>query len=521
MPTVTEIPASREPFTGFEINTTAKRKVAGYARVSTDHEEQQNSYEAQLDYFTKLINNNPSWEFAGMYSDEGVTGTSTKRRTGFKKMIDDALDGHIDLIITKSVSRFARNTVDSLTTIRDLKEQGVEVYFEKENIWTLDAKGELLITIMSSLAQEESRSISENTTWGIRKRMADGKYTFAYSTFLGYEKGLDGSIVINEEEAKVVRYIYRLYLQGMGTTGICETLEKEGIKTPAGKDKWHQSTIQSILTNEKYKGDCLIQKTFSQDFLTKKSIKNTGQLKQYYITDGHPAIIPRETFDMVQEERVRRKKHNYSGKCIYGTKIKCGECGSWYGSKLWHSNQSYASVVYQCRRKYSKDKSICRTPTLREPDIQKMFIEAYNKLASVKDEVILELRDQLDILADTSELHDELRHEIVVLNELSDGLEAKIVKFAKETDSQEAYQEYYDKLMSEFENQKKIVEDLKQQIHEQEMNYSKAIVFLDTFEAAPDELIEFDQVLWVSLLDEIKIQVDGSYTVKFRNGLEV
>lgn len=521
MPKVTEIPASKEIFTGFEINTTAKRRVAGYARVSTDHEEQQNSYEAQLDYFTKLINNNPSWIFAGMYSDEGITGTSTKRRTGFRKMIDDALDGQIDLIITKSVSRFARNTVDSLTTIRELKEHGVEVYFEKENIWTLDAKGELLITIMSSLAQEESRSISENTTWGIRKRMADGKYTFAFANFLGYEKGPDGTIVINEEEAKTVRYIYQLFLHGMGTAGICQTLEKEGLKSPGGKDRWHPSTVFSILSNEKYKGDCLIQKTFSQDFLTKKRVENTGQLKQYYITDGHPAIIPREIFDMVQEERIRRKKHNYVGKSIYGTKIKCGECGSWYSAKQWHSNQKYASIVYQCRDKYSKKKDICRTPTFREADLQRIFVGAYNQLASVKQEVLSELREQLSILEDTSGLHEQLQLEIASLNELSDNLESKIVKYAKETDSQEAYQEYYDSLMAEFEEQKQVVEDIKEQIRMQEANYAKALVFLETFEEAPEELIEFDEALWVSLLDEILVQTDGSYTVKFRNGMAI
>ena len=185
---VTKIPAWVNPQTAVPINAQVKRKVAGYARVSTDHDEQQTSYEAQLDYYTNLIQGNENWEFAGMYSDEGVTGTSTKKREGFQSMVADALAGKIDLIVTKSVSRFARNTVDSLSTIRLLKEHGTEVYFEKENIWTFDSKGELLITIMSSLAQEESRSISENVTWGHRKRMADGKVSLAYRYFLGYDK---------------------------------------------------------------------------------------------------------------------------------------------------------------------------------------------------------------------------------------------------------------------------------------------------------------------------------------------
>lgn len=189
MANVTVIPATRNFHTGIRKDAVVQKKTAGYARVSTDSEEQQTSYEAQVDYYTNYIKNNPEWEFVGVYTDEGISATGTKHRDGFNQMIQDALDGKIDLIVTKSVSRFARNTVDSLTTVRKLKEKGVEVYFQKENIYTLDSKGELLITIMSSLAQEESRSISENVTWGQRKRFADGKVSIAYSSFLGYQKG--------------------------------------------------------------------------------------------------------------------------------------------------------------------------------------------------------------------------------------------------------------------------------------------------------------------------------------------
>ena len=230
-----EDPATVSQFTASPIDSRKKRRVAGYARVSTDHDEQLTSYEAQLDYYTTLIKSHDDWEFAGMYSDEGVTGTSTKKREGFQTMVADALSGKIDLIITKSVSRFARNTVDSLSTIRELKEHNTEVYFEKENIWTFDSKGELLITIMSSLAQEESRSISENVTWGHRKRMADGKVAVAYSRFIGYDKGENGSMVINEEEAKVIRLIYGEFLAGLSYHAIADRLTSLGIKTPGGK----------------------------------------------------------------------------------------------------------------------------------------------------------------------------------------------------------------------------------------------------------------------------------------------
>ncbi len=223
-------------------------------------------------------------------------------------MVADALDGKIDLIVTKSVSRFARNTVDSLTTVRKLKEKGVEVFFEKEDIYTLDSKGELLITIMSSLAQEESRSISENVTWGQRKRFADGKVSLPYKHFLGYRKGADGLPEIVPEEAEIVRGIYRWFMEGMTPYKIACILIEKGIPTPSGKEQWHLSTVKSILTNEKYKGSALLQKKFTVDFLTKKTKVNEGEVPQYYVEESHPAIIPPEEFELVQAEMARRKE---------------------------------------------------------------------------------------------------------------------------------------------------------------------------------------------------------------------
>lgn len=230
--TVTVIPAKNNSYECFKENRPIKKKVAAYARVSTNFDEQVSSFEAQRDYYTNHIKSKPEWQFVGVYTDEGISATSTKNREGFNQMIEDALDGKIDLIITKSVSRFARNTVDTLTTVRKLKENGVEVYFEKENIFTMDSKGELLITIMSSLAQEESRSISENVTWGQRKRFSDGKVSLPYGQFLGYEKGEDGLPKIVEKEAEIVRKIYRLFLKGKTPSGIAKELTEENIPTP-------------------------------------------------------------------------------------------------------------------------------------------------------------------------------------------------------------------------------------------------------------------------------------------------
>lgn len=232
---VRTIPATLTRFTSSPIEEKKKRRVAGYARVSTDHDDQFTSYEAQIDYYTNYIKSRDDWEFVRVYTDEGITGTSTKHREGFKQMVADALAGKIDLIVTKSVSRFARNTVDSLTTIRKLKDKGVECYFEKENIWTFDGKGELLITIMSSLAQEESRSISENCTWGQRKRFADGKVTVPFKRFLGYDRGPNGELIVNKEQAETVKHIYDMFLQGQTYHGIAKTLTEEGIKSPAAR----------------------------------------------------------------------------------------------------------------------------------------------------------------------------------------------------------------------------------------------------------------------------------------------
>ena len=277
---VTTIPATISKYTAKPINSKKKRRVAGYARVSTDMEDQQTSYAAQCDYYTNYIQSREDWEFVSLYSDEGISATSTTHRDGFNRMIADSLAGKIDLIITKSVSRFARNTVDSLSTIRKLKENGTECYFEKENIWTFDSKGELLITIMSSLAQEESRSISENCTWDMRKRFADGKVSVPFGRFLGYDRGENGNLVVNEEQAKIVRKIYGLFLQGKSPYVIAKQLTAEGIPTPGGKKVWGKAVVQSILTIEKYKGDALLQKVYTTDFLTKKKKPNEGEVPQ-------------------------------------------------------------------------------------------------------------------------------------------------------------------------------------------------------------------------------------------------
>ena len=273
--TVKTIPATLNPLSAVPLTSFRKRKVAGYARVSTGEEDQQTAYQAQVEYFTNYIKARDDWQFVSVYTDEGISGTSISKRKGFQQMIADALAGKIDLIVTKSVSRFARN-------------------------------GELLISIMSSLSQEESRSISQNVTWGVRKGFSDGKVHLAYSHFLGYDKGEDGNLVINEKEAKVVRRIYSLFLQGMSPYGIAKLLAQEEISSPSGKGKWNKQTVRRILENEKYRGDALLQKSFTIDFLSHKTKPNQGEVPQYFIEGNHDAIIDPVIHAQVQRELKRR-----------------------------------------------------------------------------------------------------------------------------------------------------------------------------------------------------------------------
>ena len=382
----------------------SKLRVAAYARVSTEQEEQESSFEAQVDFYTRYINSNPEWELVEIFADKGISGTNTKNRESFKRMIDMALDGQIDLILTKSISRFARNTVDTLQTVRQLKAKGVEVIFEKENIRTMDPKCEMLLTIMSSLAQEESRSLSENVRWGQQKSMQDGKVYLPYKRFLGYRKGPDGRPEIVEEEAKIVRDIYQMFMDGYSIRYIADILTERGIPTPAGASKWSVTTIRSILSNEKYMGNALLMKSYTVDFLTKEKRKNNGEVRQYLIEESHKAIIDPEMFDKVQEKlkeptaRLTRTHRNHPfAQCLI-----CGDCGGFYGHKVWH-NSAGPYDVWFCNHRYQNAVK-CGTPTLRKEEIEAAFIEALSKTgvpdAAYSDDLWWEKVDSVTVYQD-------------------------------------------------------------------------------------------------------------------------
>ena len=357
--------------------------------------------DAQIEHYTDLIAKHPEWELAGIYADDGISGTNTKKREEFNRLIDDCMAGRVDMVISKSISRFARNTLDCLKYIRQLKEKNIAVFFEKEAINTLDAKGEVLLTIMASLAQQESQSLSQNVRLGLQYRYQQGKVQVCTNRFLGYDKDEEGNLVINPEEAEVVKRIYREYLEGKSYYAIGQGLTADGIRTAAGNDYWLASTLKKILTNEKYIGDALLQKTVTTDFLNKKRVVNKGIVPQYYVENSHEAIIPRELFMQVKEEMVRRarldtgtgKRRVYSGKYALSHLVYCAHCGDIFRRSQWFIRGEHIPV-WRCISRLEKKKSgiDCPSRTLYEADLQASVVTAFNQLVEQKEDFLPGMR---------------------------------------------------------------------------------------------------------------------------------
>ncbi len=521
---VTVIPATINPITRKPDIIKAKRKVAGYARVSTDNDEQFTSYEAQIDYYTRYIKTHLDWEFIKVYTDEGISGTDTRHRDGFNAMINDALDGNIDLIVTKSVSRFARNTVDSLTTIRKLKEKGIEVYFEKENIWTFDGKGELLLTIMSSLAQEESRSISENVTWGKRKSAEDGKVSVAYSRFLGYDKGKHKcEMVINPEQAEIVKRIYRDFMSGKTACMIAKELTEEKIPTPGGKTNWQTSTVNSILTNEKYKGCAILQKTYTVDFLSKTHKKNEGEVPQYMVTGSHEAIIPPDEWEMVQNEIIRRKNigRRYSGGSIFSSRIVCGDCGGFFGPKVWMSNSKYRKTIWQCSDKFKKDKEKCCTPHFSEDEIKDRFVIAFNMLFNIKEEVIKNCEAIKKKLADTSLIDEEIEKVVSEIEVVTELTRRHIETNTQNVQNWEAFQKQYESFTERYDELNAKYKELNEKKNAILSRADTIRLFIKEMKRQESAIAEFDDRLWQTTVKQVTVFRDGTMKFEFNNGFEI
>lgn len=365
--------------------------------MSTDQEEQLSSYENQVRYYTEVITRNPEYELVDIYADEGISGTNTKKRDDFNRMIADCREGKIDLIITKSISRFARNTLDCLNYVRELKDLGIGIIFEKENINTLDAKGEVLLTILSSLAQDESRSISENSTWGIRRRFEQGKHNMSTKRFLGYDTDEEGHLVINPLQAKIVIRLYEEFLSGKTVDYIARIFKAEKLKSWDGKCNWQASTLDSMLRNEKYMGNAILQKSYTADFLSKRRVQNGGEIQMYHIEEDHEPIIDIETWEAVQAEIERRAKYctdhftnAYSQKSEinpFYAKIICGNCGNIYSRVKYTTRTGTKIVKWRCGSCNKADgHKVCSNRYVTDDTFTKLFIMGWNEIAGHQEE---------------------------------------------------------------------------------------------------------------------------------------
>jgi DNA invertase Pin-like site-specific DNA recombinase len=493
----------------------AKIRAAAYARVSSDRESQEESYQGQCDYYTRYIQNNPDWEFVDLYADEAKSGLTTKRRDGFNRMIEDALAGKIDMIVTKSLSRFSRNTADILNTIRKLTAIGVVFYFEKENIRTDDSKGELFLTIMSSLAQDESRSISENIKVGLKHRMESGKIGVNCGNLYGYEKGDDGEPQIIEDEAVIVRRIYDMYLQGTSATRIAKILTYEGIEPPGKGKQWYQVTVNSILTNERYIGDLLCQKTVVPNFIDKKIVKNDNETGQFYIDDHHVPIIDKESYKTVQE-LFKTNKAGRKNNSIFAKKTICGECGGVFTPVIWHcGHYSHQKEKWRCGNKYKKNTSKCTTPAVDDDLLQTVFVEAFN----------IKMRD----ISSNSEMANMVGDICfdVFSTEDTDGeitkLEMKVDRFRKEIHKvlADPLGEGLEELSANFENTKKELAVQNEERKRLAANCEAVKVFTEAISNREGILTTFDEQLFRDVADCFIVNSDGSIAVRFIDGSEV
>lgn len=521
---VTIIPQKINPITQMAHGVIKKRKVAAYARVSTESEEQATSYEAQVNYYSSYIKEKPNWEYVDVYSDEGITGTNTKRREGFNRMIKDALDGKIDYIITKSISRFARNTLDTIKYVRELKSNGVYVLFEKENLDTSDPKSELILTIMASIAQEESRSISQNVTMGKRWGVQNGKVSFAYASFLGYDK-VDGEIVINPEQAEIVRLIYNKYLmEGKTRKAIADYLNENGVPTPSGKGKqWTINNIESILTNEKYKGDALLQKTYIADFLEHKSVKNNGEVAQAYVENNHPAIISREDWELVQAEIKKREGVGaaYSSNTIFSTRIRCEHCGSFYGRKVWHKGSPHEKQVFQCNGKYDKSHSRCKTPHFTEDEIKQKFMLAYNEAMTDKQRIIDDTKEVITLLSDTAEIEKRIADATTEIEIVAGLVEKLVQENASKIQDQDDYETRYQALTERYDKAKDELEKANDELLLKKARQKNLQAIVSKMDELDTVLLEWSDEIWLMLIEEAVAHENGTLTFKFKNGYNI
>ena len=530
-PTVIFIPAKPE------VVRASKRqlRVAAYCRVSTDDEEQLTSYEAQKNYYTDKIMTNKEWTMAGIFADEGITGTSARKRPEFLRMIRQCKQGKIDIVLTKSISRFARNTVDCLNYVRALKELGIAVIFEKENMNTLEIDSEILITMLGAFAQSESESISANVRWGIRQAMKEGKATIQYKYLYGYRKGDDGKPEIIPDQAEVVRKIYDLFLSGTPVRGIQEYLNANSVPNINGESKWARSAIDSILTNEKYCGDVLLQKTYIDDCINKKVKKNTGQLPMYLVQNHHEGIISRETFDAAQAELARRSagkspskknaptgRSRYSSKYALSDRLYCGECGTRYQRCTWRNRDGSKRIVWRCVSRVDYGSKYCHnSPTLDEEPLHRTILAAINSTVKGKDSIIYNLKSAME-----KELAPVAGQQLS-LSEIDSQLEqlntvfSKALAEASESGDQAAYSDRFREIMQKQTALKAQRDEIQRMLAESGKATAHIEQCRQAAETTPSAITEWDETLIRQVVESVTVETCNEVIVALKSGASI
>lgn len=521
---IVEIPAKNVNST-----ETPKRqlRVAAYCRVSTNQEAQQNSFNRQQEYYTEKIAANPDWTLVGIFADEGITGTSADKRPGFQKMIRWCQKGKIDYIITKSVSRFSRNTLECIYYVRLLQELGIPILFESEGLNTSRMDNELILTILGATSQAESEATSQRIKWGVRAGFKQGNVRYSYKTWLGYRKGEDGKPEIVPKEAEVVRKIFKAYLDGESLRSITERLTREGIPAKNEDEKWTVQIVQNILNNEKYTGDVLLQKTYTTDPITKRKKKNKGELPQYLVKNCHDAIISHEIFDLVQEENAKRrasvqinneKSNNkcYSGKYALSEILVCGECNTLYRRCTWMSNGK-RHIVWRCRNRLENGKKYCKqSPTLDEKALHSALVKAINKQL-YRPEYLLapfekrELSSDCDFDLKPAENMFELYTELVVKNnKIDDAVIERIMRFA-DNQTWDGNTEFFENAMAKQREYQMYIDTLHLEKYEEER---RKITY-----SIPFELTQYNDVIVRHVIDTVKVLDKNRLQVIFKGGI--
>ena len=526
------IPATWNP-ADESVREIRKLRVAAYCRVSTELEQQQSSYDIQIEYYTRHIMQNPNWIFAGVFADDGRSATNTFRRDDFNQLMNQCMKGKVDMVITKSISRFARNTVDCISWVRKLREKNVAVYFEKENLNTLDDSTEMILTILSSQAQEESRAISTNVKWGYARKFEKGESTRQRS--YGFRKAPTGEMCIVEEEAAVIRNMARWFLDGDSLERIKHRLEDAGIETTTGKRTWSTGTIYNILTNEKIMGDVLLQKTFTADYLTKRRVKNSGQQKQYYVKNHHEAIIPKAVYYKIQEEIARRSSLKKAGtrkgktaQGVYSSKyaltgiMVCNECGAHYRRTTWAKNGKKV-IVWRCINRLEHGTKRCHeSPTLKEEVIQEAIMGKLHSLSIDQEEENFLNGVKEDILRAAKVVGGACTEEEIdkTMEELRDQLMDYVGMAAREHGGENWYSDRMRKLGLQISELKRRRESIREQEKiRDEYEYLDQEISRIIGETGGATGAEFDNIFIRQIVREIRVISKNKLQIQLRTGM--